>query len=800
MERKFLETLEYPKVLAQLAQYTSFSASRELALQLDVTSDLAEAERRQRETSEARSLLGSNAEVSLGGVRDVRPLVERALRGLRLLPQELLDIQATLEAGRPLSRTLGRMGSQVPLLAGLAARIQPCTHLINEIKRCITPRGEVADAASPELAHVRAQLALARERLLERLERFITGADTAPCLQEPLITQRSGRYVIPVKAEYRNRIPGIVHDESASGATLFIEPLSAVALNNELREWQLREEREVARVLDRLTGLVAAEGEAIVSNVEILAQLDLIFARARYAQALRATQPRLVEFGPRVPLEGQDGVYHPGVHLRLLRARHPLLPADVVVPIDVQMALGSRGYFIIVITGPNTGGKTVALKTIGLLCLMAQAGLHIPAAEGSTLCVFDGIYADIGDEQSIEQSLSTFSSHMGNIVHILARATERSLVLLDELGAGTDPIEGSALARAVLSELLRRGITTVATTHHPELKIYAQTQPGVVNASVEFDAETLAPTYELTIGMPGRSNAFAIAERLGLPRHIVAAARQMVDPSLLQSDEFLREVQELRDRAERRLQEAEKAAQAARAEREELAAQLAALAQEKGEILEQARLQARQELEELRREIARARSELARARAADPAAAPLRQAVLQAEAVAEAIDRLTDEPHLPGAARQLRPGDLVRVPGLNARGVLTAVENGHAEVQAGGMRLRLLLSELEPLEEPVAEPAAAPAQRPGVAAARAQPELHLRGLRADEAEAQLLRYLDEAFLAGLRQVRIVHGKGSGVLRRLVRQELSHHPLVVAVRAAPAHEGGEGVTIAELAVS
>ncbi|MGQ9554465.1 MAG: endonuclease MutS2 [Anaerolineae bacterium] len=803
MEKKYLEVLEYPKVLAKLAEYTSFSGGRDLALSLAVVTDLEEARRRQKETSEAALLLDTKAAVSLGGAHDIRPLLDRATRGLRLLPQELLDIESTLMAAQPLRRTLSRLGGQFPLLASLAARIEECGPVVSEIKRCITPKGEVADSASAELARIRSQLAIARDRLLQRLERMIMSPDNAGYLQEPLITQRGGRYVIPIKAEYKGRIQGLVHDESASGATLFIEPLATVELNNEWREWQLREEREVMRILDGLTGLVAKEAAFIDRTVAILAQFDLIFARARYAQAIHATEPLLLDFAPRQALDEGQGIYHPGTHLRLMRARHPLLPQDMVVPIDAYLRLGPRGYFALLITGPNTGGKTVALKTIGLLCLMAQAGLHIPAAEGSALSVFDGIYADIGDEQSIEQSLSTFSSHMGNIVHILAQATDRSLVLLDELGAGTDPVEGSALGRSLLTELIQRGITTVATTHHPELKVFAQGTAGVENASVEFDAETLAPTYELSIGLPGRSNAFAIAERLGLAHAIVERARTLVDPRLLQTDELLTQAKLLRDQAEARLQQADEKQRLSEQHEKELSQRLAEITAAREEALDQARQQARLEMEALRQEIAQARTQLAKARAAGEVT-QTRQTLAAVEAMEQSLaSKLTSAPVAPTRpGEEPRVGDVVWVKSLQTQGVVTAVEDGQAEVTAGNLRLRVVLEELA-VREPAAATAEASISAPYQAnvrvsaAAIGKPELHLRGLRVEEAMPELHRYLDDSYLAGLRQVRIVHGKGTGALRRLVREELAHHPLVAAVRQGQPYEGGDGVTIAEL---
>ncbi|MCS7219761.1 MAG: endonuclease MutS2, partial [Anaerolineae bacterium] len=574
MDAKTLHTLEFDKIRARLAEYTSFSAGRELALALQPTDDLRLAREWLAETTEARALLAQKTDVHLGGVRDVRSLLPLAERAMTLVPTDLLDIRHMLMRARAIRRSLTRLSGQFPRLAEIAARIEPCDSLVDEIGRCISERGEVLDAASPALARIRSEKRIVHTRLMNLLERLVASPEYAPYLQEAIITQRQGRYVIPLRVEFKGRIPGLVHDQSTSGATLFIEPLAAVELNNRWREKELEEEQEIRRILMALTELVADEAPYIRQTVEALASLDLIFAKARYAEQLAAIEPELVPFQMRDhrrqgrarnsnKRQGEpEVVLHPGSVIDLRRARHPLLNPDTVVPIDVHLG---DDYFILVITGPNTGGKTVTLKTVGLLALMAQAGLHIPAAPGSRLSLFTNIYADIGDEQSIEQSLSTFSSHMSNIIRILADADEHSLVLLDELGAGTDPEEGSALARALLSHLLQRRITTLATTHYSELKLYAHNTPGVRNASVEFDMETLAPTYELSIGLPGRSNALAIARRLGLDPEIVATAEAMVSPTSLQADALLAEIQRARNEAQAARAEAERQRRAVQA-------------------------------------------------------------------------------------------------------------------------------------------------------------------------------------------------------------------------------------------
>jgi len=803
MEERYLEILEYPRILERLAEHTAFSGGRELALSLEVTNDLDEARRRQRETSEARELLEKKVGVSLGGVHDVRPLAARAARGSQLLPSELLDIQTTLAAASPLRRTLTRMGGQFPLLSDLAGRIDECAHVAAEIARCITPQAEVADSASPELALIRSRLVATRDRLVQSLERIVMAPENLPFLQDTLITQRGGRYVVPLKVECRGRIPGIVHDQSASGATLFVEPLTTVAINNEYKELELAEEREVNRILSGLSELVGSEAPIIERTVATLAQLDLIFARARYAEELEATEPTLVEFAPQEILDEARGIYHPGTRLRLMQARHPLLSPDTVVPVDIFLRLGKKGYFALVITGPNTGGKTVVLKTVGLLCLMAQAGMHVPAASGSILTVFDSIYADIGDEQSIEQSLSTFSSHVSNIIHILDQAGTRSLVLLDELGAGTDPVEGSALGRALLTELLQRGITTLATTHHPELKVFAQNMPGVENASVEFDVETLAPTYELSIGVPGRSNAFTIAERLGLSHGIVERARGLMAPEALEAESLLQEIRALRIQAQEELSALEEQERALAARESVLRGRLAGIEDERTRVIEEARREAREELAKLQEEIAAARRSLSLLRLRGAVTEDAESTIERAQSVAREGEQVLTPAQAPRPTAGWQPkiGAAVWVKTMHIQGTVTEVRGNQAEVSARGLKLWVATEDLEP-RHPMSDEERVSRVASGSVALSAttsvKPELHLRGLRVDEAKPELERYLDSAYLAGLKQIRIIHGSGTGALRRFVREELSSHPLVESLRPGGPGEGGNGVTIAELA--
>ncbi|MDH7485593.1 MAG: Smr/MutS family protein [Anaerolineae bacterium] len=820
MDSKALETLDFPKILAQLAGHTSFSAGRELALALTPTDDLREAERRQQETAEARRLLGEGSTVHLGGVYDVRPYLVKARLSAPLLPGELLEIRSTLLRARALQQTLTRASSHFPHLADIAARMECCPHVAEEIGRCIDERAEIRDSASPELSRIRQELREAHTRLLSTLEKMVAAPANAAYLQEPLVTQRHGRYVIPLKAEFKGRIPGLVHDQSASGATLFIEPLATVELGNRWRECQLEEEREVRRILIELAELVGDEAPYIRRTVETLAELDLALAKARYAEAINGVQPKLVGFhkhglqatglkvsGSNVrpsnlkPETLEPGtLIHPGTTLDLRAARHPLLDPRTVVPIDVHL---SPEYFVLVITGPNTGGKTVTLKTVGLLALMAQAGLAIPAAEGSALSVFDAIYADIGDEQSIEQNLSTFSSHMTNIVRILRQATPRSLVLLDELGAGTDPEEGSALARALLSHLVERSITTLTATHYSELKIYAHATPGVRNACVEFDPETLAPTFELSIGLPGRSNALAIARRLGLHEGILAEAEALVQPTSLQADALLEEIRRSRQAAREAQAEAEAALHRVQALEMELRHRLSQIEAARRAVLNEARAEAQELLEATREEVAQVRARLGRS--ADLHEQWLAEAEAELARRAGETARLEPEVEPPAvAAEPFRVGERVWVPSLQAGGEILSLDEaeGEAEVQIGAFRLALPLRRLRKLKAQEPEPPARPPVTAPPAAGPLHPspgiELDLRGLRVEEMLPALQKYLDEAYLAGLPWVRIIHGKGTGRLREAVWDLLRRHPYVVEQRLGERGEGDEGVTVATLA--
>lgn len=794
MDEKTLITLEYPKILERLAAYAAFSLSGELARALRPTSDLDEALFRLSLTSEARRLLSVYDDFTIGGARDVRQQVDLASRAGVLEGSELLDVKNTLIAARDVNRTLERQTEPLDHLKGIAARLTPPPGLVDAISRSISERGEVLDSASEKLARVRSELKVAHTRLLSRLDRMINDPHNAGVLQEQIITQRNGRYVIPLRAEFKGRIRSIIHDQSSSGATLFVEPLAVVELNNSYHELQLAERDEERRILAELSGQVGRHAEHIRDILLALADLDLTLMCAKYADDLHAAEPVLV--APRPVSAG-----HPGSVIQLFQARHPLLNPATVVPIDIDL---DARTFAVVITGPNTGGKTVTLKTAGLLALMAQTGLHIPALSGSTLSIFENIYADIGDEQSIEQSLSTFSGHITNIVRIFAQAGPRTLVLLDELGAGTDPQEGAALARALLTFMIENKVPCLVATHYPELKAFAHTTPGVINASMEFDLETLRPTYHLTIGLPGRSNALLIAERLGLPGSILASARSELNPEDLRAEDLLDEIHRQRDLARQARADTEQARSEAEQARNELAGRLEQIEDERLAVLERARVEAEKEVGELRQELNELRRELARARQPLEALKNIQEQIEEIEEhVQQPVERRRQAPAPP---RPLRTGDRVRLRSLGMEGVITAVSETEVEVQLGALRVRARLNDIQrPGETAQPEPVQAPAARrarastPGPTLVHPSPgvELDLRGQRAEDALDSLEHYVENAYLSGMPFVRIIHGKGTGRLRQVVREALRQSPHVKSFETGLESEGGDGVTVAHL---
>ncbi|MBA2285098.1 MAG: endonuclease MutS2 [Ktedonobacteraceae bacterium] len=815
MHQKSITALEYPKILEKVAREAAFSASKELVMTLEPSPNLQEARRRLAFTSEASRLLDLQANAGIQSAHDIRPLLARAAREGVLTPGDLVDVLSTVRSTIHVAHILERLDPErFPLLHSLGADIPQRPHLARRIEETVSEEGEVLDTASATLRKLRFDIRGANQRLQERLRTLV--GEFGHALQEQIITIRNDRYVVPVKSENRSQVRGIVHDQSSSGATVFVEPLVIVELNNKLRQLQIEERQEIERILRVLSNEVGAEAETLAVAVELLAEFDLHLAKARYGRLTRCTEPRLNDQG----------------RIDLRNARHPLLTGKVV---PISFHLGGE-FFMVVVTGPNTGGKTVALKTVGLLTLMAQAGLHLPVEEASEVAIFEQVFADIGDEQSIEQSLSTFSSHLSRIIEIIhhieeqerrdtldiqgrlsemlaARRDEerpRVLILLDELGAGTDPSEGSALARAILTYLLERRVTTVATTHYSELKAFAHEQPGAVNASVEFDVETLSPTYRLSIGLPGRSNALAIANRLGLDARIIERGREFLGSAGVRMENLLEGLQSERkavsdERFHLSMERAE-----AEYQRQQLEQERHAMEEQRVRILNEARAQARREVEEVEKALAKIKVDVSRVNMTRERLGESRQHVRQldeklaplAEPAAPRRRVVPQEEKLEGP---LQIGDTVRVLsfGQNADLVGLSADRSEAEVQMGSMRFRVSVDNIERLSKRQAtrEERAAPSvvmspveDRPDVAM-----QLDIRGWRVEQALEELETYLNDATMSGIASVRIVHGKGTGALRAAIREQLAHHPLVKAYTSPPAAEGGDGVTVIKLNV-
>jgi DNA mismatch repair protein MutS2 len=793
LDEKTLLTLEYDKVLERLAGYAAFSASAELARAIRPVSDLEETRRRQALTSEARRLYSINMDISVGGAHDIRQQVDLAAHRGVLDPASLLEVKNTLIAARQLVRGFEKHAADYPHLAEFVTGLTPPSGLVDSISRAISERGEIMDHASDKLASIRHELTSAHSKLYSRLERMVNDPKIAPKLQEPIITQRNGRYVIPLRSDFKGQVRSIIHDQSASGVTLFVEPLAVVELNNRLSELRLAEKEEERRILADLSDQIGRHASALVLVVESLSAFDLALMCAKYAEDLHAAEPVLEAYRP-------VGPKHPGSTICLYQARHPLLDPAKVVPIDVDL---DDNTFALVITGPNTGGKTVTLKTVGLLAVMAQSGLHIPVQSGSRLSVFEDIFADIGDEQSIEQSLSTFSGHIRNVVRILNQANRRTLVLFDELGSGTDPQEGAALARAILIHLISGQVPCLVATHYPELKTFAHSTPGAINASMEFDLNTLRPTYHLTIGLPGRSNALLIAARLGLSEDIIRLAKDAINPDDLHADDLLDEIRRQRDAARQARAEAEQARSEARKQSAELKARLEKLEEERLAVLEKARQQAETEVEALQEELDEARRSLNRARQPLEALKEVREKVETLQNTLSRPPTRQVDPEI--KAEPLKVGEKVRVRSLKMEGRVHSIGSEDVEVQLGALRVRVKPGDIQRGGEPEA-PAAPAGPAPSTSAARTTSqlfhpspgmELDLRGQRAEEALDMLETYLENAFMAGLPFVRIIHGKGTGKLRLAIRDALRHHPHVSSWQIGQEKEGGDGVTVAKL---
>jgi len=784
LDRRSTVLLEFPAVRERLAEATSFGPSRRLTEALEPSSDPVVVARGLDETDQARSLLEERPGVGIGAAHDIGPAIERAARGGRLDASQFLELAETLDATSRLATSLA--DERRPLLRELGRELHALPALRSTLARSFDPVGELLDTASPRLGGLRAAVRVAYDRLRRRLDSLV-GAELGSALQEPIVTLRNGRYVVPVKAEARSRVKGIVHDASGSGQTLFIEPLVAVELGNAWREAQVAEQEEIARILDELSALVAASAGPLRETLDALSRFDLWVAKASLAADMDGVRAETAE-RPEVVL---------------LSARHPGLVGRVV-PIDIRLG---DGYTALVVTGPNTGGKTVTLRTLGLLSLMHQAGLHIPAAAGSRLPIWRDVFADIGDEQSIAQSLSTFSGHLRSIIRIVAEAGPGTLVLLDELGAGTDPTEGSALAQALLDHFIRAGALVAATTHYAELKAYAHTTTGARNAAVEFDLETLSPTYRLSIGLPGGSQAFAIAERLGLPDAIVGDARSRLTESQRSFEATLASIRETEgetsealDRARAAELRATEALHAAQEERRRAR-------REREEAVGAARAEAERMVDELRTEVRASRERLERETVTVPA---LDDALERAEANLArlpAVEKASPQPE-PAVERTWRLGERARSRTGGWEGRIAALERGgrRATLEAGGLRVTVDVEDLVPAlsdgnsgDERTGSGAGATSNAAALRLDRARSvasSLDLRGARVDEALDALNRYLDDAGLAGLDSVIVIHGMGTGAVRDAVRATAADHPLVKSIRPGQRGEGGDGATIVE----
>ncbi|MGD6853863.1 endonuclease MutS2 [Bacillus infantis] len=782
MDSRVLKVLEFNKVREQLLEHVSSSLGRSKAEVLLPSADYEEVVRLQEETDEAVKVLRIKGNIPLGGIFDIRPHVKRSVIGGMLSPQELVQIASTVHASRQLKRFVDDFSneeSELPILTEYMDRVIVLAELEEAIRMAIDENGEMLDSASDALRSIRTQLRTRESRVRERLESMIRSSNAAKMLSDAIITIRNDRFVIPVKQEYRGHYGGIIHDQSSSGQTLFIEPQAIVQLNNELQSIRVKEQQEIERILVELSGRTAAYQPELDTIVEVLAEVDFMFAKGRYSRRLKASKPEV----------------NNERRINLFKARHPLLPIDEAVANDISLG---KDYTTIVITGPNTGGKTVTLKTVGLCTLMAQAGLQIPALDGSEVSVFGAVYADIGDEQSIEQSLSTFSSHMVNIVDILAKADFESLVLFDELGAGTDPQEGAALAISILDEVYKRGSRVIATTHYPELKAYGYNREGVINASVEFDIETLSPTYKLLIGVPGRSNAFEISRRLGLDNSVIESARSHVSEDSSQIENMIASLEDSRRQAEKELEEAHELLRGADMLHKDMQKQMMEYYEQKDEMQEKAAAKAadivekaKAEAEEIIRDLRKMRIE--------------KHAEVKEHELIDARKKLEDAaPKVSKSKKEARKsdkhdfaaGDEVKVLTFGQKGqLLERASDDEWQVQIGILKMKVKERDLEFIKSPK------PKETKAMAIVKGRDshvglELDLRGERYEDALIRVEKYIDDALLSNYPRVSIIHGKGTGALRQGVQEYLKNHRSVKRIRFGEAGEGGSGVTVVE----
>lgn len=790
MNKKSLKTLEYNKIILRLSEMASSAPGRLLCENLLPMTELGDIRKALTETSDAVSRIFRHGSISFGGVKDIRPLIKSLEVGSSLGMKELLDISAllkTADSARRYGVSEDKDENAPDSLSVMFGGIFALSDVRREIDRCILSEEEIADDASPELKNIRRQIKICGERIKSELNRMLNGSERT-YLQEAVITTRDGRYCIPVKAEYKSQIPGMVHDQSKAGSTFFIEPMSVVRLNNEIREYEIKESEEIARILASLSAMAGNYTSELLSDYEILSYLDFVFAKAKLSFDYKGSEPVMNDRG----------------YINIRKGRHPLIDSRKVVPIDVYLG---GDYSQLIITGPNTGGKTVSLKTIGLFSLMGQSGLHIPAADNSELTVFNDIFADIGDEQSIEQNLSTFSSHMTNIVEILKHADEHSLVLFDELCAGTDPTEGAALATAILSSLHKLKVTTAATTHYSELKIYALSTDGVQNACCEFDVATLAPTYRLLIGIPGKSNAFAISGKLGLPEYIIEDARSSLDTEDKVFEDVIADLENSRAAVERERLELEELKKEAEELKDKLKAKNERLDKSSDDIIMKAREEAAGILRDAKETADDAIRRLNKANAAGMTVAQLEE---QRRRLRDKLDKVdkgrslkTSSPAKKHDAKDFHIGDKVHVHSLNLDGTVHSLPNqkGELTVTIGILHYTVNISDLEIIED-APETKKLHQKGSGIGklkmskTASISPEINLIGMTQDEAILTLDKYLDDAFLSHISPVRIVHGKGSGILRNAVHNYLKRQKHVKSFRLGSFGEGDYGVTIVE----
>lgn len=787
MNNKALKTLEYNKITDRLASHASSEPGIKLCRELQPMMDMDEINSALKQTSDAVSRIFRHGSISFAGLKDIRPLTKALEVGSALGMSELLDICSLLKVAAGARRYGVSEDEAVDSLSGLFNVIYDIADVRREIERCILSEDEIADDASAELKNIRRQMRICTERIRTELNSMLNGSDRT-YLQEAVITTRGGRYCIPVKAEYKSQVPGMVHDQSKAGSTFFIEPMSVVRLNNEIREYEVKESEEIAKILASLSAMAGNYTAELDADYDILSQLDFIFAKAKLSFEYKGSEPIMNTRG----------------YINIRKGRHPLIDSRKVVPIDVS--IGDE-YSELIITGPNTGGKTVTLKTIGLFSLLGQSGLHIPAADNSELTVFNDIFADIGDEQSIEQSLSTFSSHMKNIIEILAKADSNSLVLFDELCAGTDPTEGAALAISILTSLHKLRVTTVATTHYSELKIFALSTEGVQNACCEFDVATLAPTYRLLIGIPGKSNAFAISGKLGLPQYIIDDAKESLASEDVAFEDVISDLEKSRVTIEREKLELEEYKKEVEDLKNQLKAKNERLDERSDNILQKAREEASAILREAKETADDAIRKLNKANAAGMSVTELEK---QRQRIKDNINKVdkgrvikSQAPARQHKASDFHIGDRVHVASLNLDGTVHTLPNqkGELNVTIGIMNYNVNMSDLTIIEE-ASEMRKLKQKSSGIGklkmskTASISPEINLIGMTSDEAIMTLDKYLDDAFLSHISPVRIVHGKGSGILRNAVHNYLKRQKHVKSFRLGSFGEGDYGVTIVE----